>query len=80
MKATKVLIDFSIPNDFRSRLSGIEIICCLSGPKLGDAEAGIVAALFGVTVSVVSGGVLCVISVIACCYMLPKFWNYKSTH
>ena len=68
----------SIPNDYRSRLSGIEMICCFSGPKLGDARAGLVAALFGVTTSVVSGGILCLISVIACCFMLPTFWKYES--
>ncbi len=73
-----VMWNESIPNEFRSRLAGIEIICVLSGPKLGDTEAGLVAAAFGVTASVVSGGILCVIGVIACCYLLPKFWGYKS--
>lgn len=73
-----VMWNESIPNEFRSRLAGIEIICVLSGPKLGDTEAGLVAAAFGVTASVVSGGVLCVIGVLACCYLLPKFWKYKS--
>jgi MFS family permease len=69
----------SIPNNFRGRLSGIEMISYLSGPKLGDTEAGLVAAAFGITASVVSGGVLCVVSVAVCCYALPKFWRYHST-
>lgn len=68
----------SVPNKFRSRLSGIELICCISGPKLGDTEAALVAAAFGVTASIISGGILCVISVPVCCYLLPKFWKYKS--
>ena len=68
----------TIPNDFRGRLSGIEMISYLSGPKLGDTEAGLVAAAFGITASVVSGGVLCVASVAICCYVFPKFWKHQS--
>lgn len=68
----------TIPNEFRGRLSGIEMISYLSGPKLGDTEAGLIAAAFGVTVSIVSGGVLCVVGVGACCYFLPRFWRYRS--
>ena len=33
-----------------------------SGPRLGEAEAGAVAALYSAPVSVISGGVLCIIS------------------
>ena len=68
----------TIPNKLRGRLSGIEMISYLSGPRLGDTEAGLVAAVFGVTASIVSGGILCVISVAACCFYLPNFWLYQS--
>lgn len=68
----------TIPNHLRGRMAGIEMVSYLSGPKLGDTEAGFVAALFGVTASVVSGGALCVVGVITCCYFLPKFWQYQS--
>ena len=68
----------TIPNHLRGRLSGIEMISYLSGPRLGDTEAGLVAAAFGITASIVSGGVLCVVSVIGCCFFLPKFWRYHS--
>lgn len=68
----------TISQDYRGRLSGIEMISYLSGPKLGDMEAGLVAAAFGITASVVSGGVLCVLGVIVCSGLLPKFWQYRS--
>lgn len=68
----------TIPNELRGRLAGIEMISYLSGPKLGDTEAGLVAAAFGVTFSIVSGGVLCVVGVVTCCYFLPKFLSYHS--
>jgi MFS family permease len=68
----------TIPNEIRGRLSGIEILACVSGPRLGDAEAGFVAALFGVGVSIISGGILCVVGVAACCYFMPEFIKYRS--
>lgn len=68
----------TIPNHLRGRMSGIEMISYLSGPRLGDTEAGLVAAAFGITASIVSGGVLCIASVAISCYFLPKFWHYHS--
>ena len=68
----------TIPSDLRGRLAGIEMISYLSGPKLGDTRAGLVAASLGVTASLVSGGILCILGVAFCCYSLPKFWNYRS--
>lgn len=67
-----------IPNHYRGRLAGIEMIGYLSGPKLGDTEAGLVAAAFSVTASVVSGGLFCIIGVAVCCYYLPRFWQYRA--
>jgi MFS family permease len=67
----------TIPTELRGRLSGIEMLSYLSGPKLGDAEAGLVAAAFGVITSIVSGGILCVVGVGLCCYFFPKFWRYR---
>lgn len=74
-----ILWNETIPHEFRGRLVGIEMISYLSGPKLGDTEAGIVAAMFGITTSIISGGVLCVVGVAVCCFYLPKFWSYRST-
>ncbi len=67
-----------VPTELRGRLAGIEMISYLSGPRLGDMEAGLVAAAFGVTFSVVSGGILCIAGVAVCCYYMPKFWRYRS--
>lgn len=73
-----VMWNETIPNHLRGRLAGIEMISYLSGPRLGDTEAGLVAAAFGITFSIVSGGVLCILGVAVCCYALPKFWYYHS--
>jgi MFS family permease len=68
----------TIPPAYRGRLAGIEMISYMSGPLLGNAEAGLVAAGFGTTVSVVSGGVLCVLAVVVLVLLLPLFWRYSA--
>src|SRR5205085_775142 len=49
----------TIPDRLRGRLAGIEMVSYTTGPLLGNAESGVVAGLFGVRASIVSGGVLC---------------------
>lgn len=68
----------TIPDSLRGRLAGIEMVSYMSGPLLGHAEAGMVAALFSVKVSVVSGGALCVIGVLLCGLLLPRFIRYDA--
>jgi len=68
----------TIPDTLRGRLASIEMVSYSSGPLLGHFEAGAVAAAFGVTASVVSGGVLCVIGVIGCGLALPRFVGYDA--
>lgn len=66
----------TIPDHMRGRLAGIEMISYLTGPYLGNAEAGLVAARFGLRTSVVSGGVLCVLGAGVLALLLPKFIRY----
>jgi MFS family permease len=66
----------TIPDHMRGRLAGIEMISYLTGPYLGNAEAGIVASAFGLRASVVSGGVLCVVGSVVLGLLLPKFIRY----
>jgi MFS family permease len=68
----------TIPDELRGRLASIEIVSYTSGPLLGHAEAGAAAALGGVRFSVVSGGALCVIGVLACALFLPGFLAYDA--
>jgi len=68
----------TIPDTLRGRLASIEMVSYMSGPLLGHLEAGAVAAAFGVTASVVSGGVLCVAGVLACGVWLPRFVRYDA--
>ncbi len=66
----------TIPNYLRGRLASIEMISYLTGPMLGSAKMGIVAEKFGVKTALVSGGVLCVATVVGASLFLPKFLKY----
>jgi MFS family permease len=71
------ILQDSVPDDLRGRLSGIHIAVVAGGPRVGDAEAGFAAAAFSPTVSVVSGGVLCVVGVGALALLVPEFARYR---
>jgi MFS family permease len=66
----------TIPTFLRGRLASLEMISYLTGPMLGGAKMGIVAERFGVKTAIVSGGILCVVSVVAAALFLPKFISY----
>jgi len=66
----------TIPHHLRGRLAGLELISYTSGPKLGDAEAGIVSTLFSVRTSIVSGGILCVAGTAIISLLIPQFLRY----
>ena len=66
----------SVPERFRGRLAGIEMISFLTGPMLGDAESGVVAYFSDIKTSIVSGGILAIVGTIILALLLPKFISY----
>ena len=59
----KTLRQLITPDELRGRMTAVNMIFFLGGPQLGELEAGFVASLFasaavGVTVSIVSGGII----------------------
>ncbi len=71
------ILQDTVPDDLRGRLSGIHITVVAGGPRIGDAEAGIMAAVFTPTVSVVSGGLLCIAGVGLLALFVPEFARYQ---
>ena len=53
------LLQVSLPDRLRGRISAFHILVVTGGPRLGDIEAGILADAFTPAISVVSGGLLC---------------------
>lgn len=70
------ILQLSVPDHLRGRLSGIHIAVVAGGPRLGDFEAGAVAALTSLRFSVVSGGLACVVGALAIAKRYPEFTNY----
>lgn len=75
-----IIWNHSVPNEMRGRLSGIEMISYMTGPLLGNARAGWVAAHSSVSFSLWSGGAICLLGVIMTSLLLPKFWRYRADH
>jgi len=66
------------PDEMRGRISGIEYAQVASTPQLGNLEAGVVASLFGLRASIVSGGLLCVAGTLVLTALLPDLVRYRS--
>ena len=62
----------------RGRLASIEMMSYLTGPMLGSAKMGLVAEHFSVKTALISGGILCIVSVTMTAMFLPKFWTYDN--
>ena len=65
------------PDELRGRVVGLEWAVVVSGPLLGDVEAGVVAGAFGVPFAIVSGGVACVAGALVLWTRLPRFAAYE---
>ncbi len=72
------IIQFAGPDSLRGRLMGVQMAVVAGGPRLGDLEAGVVATAFGETVSVVSGGLACVVGALVVARLLPGFREQRS--
>ena len=72
------ILQASVPDGLRGRLSGIHISVVAGGPRLGDFEAGLVASAVSPTFSVVSGGLLCVVGALGLAAAMPAFARYRS--
>lgn len=66
----------SIPDELRGRLAGIELLSYSIGPQLGQLRASFSANFFGLQRALISGGLLCTISVLALAQALPDLRNY----
>jgi MFS family permease len=71
------IVQLATPDHIRGRVSSINSLVVTGGPRLGDAEAAGVAAIAGPQFSVVSGGVLCLIGLLAVVRKFPELLAYE---
>jgi MFS family permease len=66
------------PDEMRGRLEGIGLAVWGTGPSLGNAEAGFVAALTSIRTSIVSGGAACIVGAGVLALLLPAYRRYDT--
>ena len=71
------IFQLAAPDALRGRLSSMHMAVVAGGPRLGDLEAGVVAAVTSVRFSVVSGGLACVLGALAIARWAPELANYR---
>ena len=69
------ILQNAITDEYRSRISSIQMAVVTGGPRLGDFESGLVAGLTTTEVSIVSGGVACIVGALALIRWRPTFWH-----
>jgi MFS family permease len=66
------------PDEMRGRLEGIGLAVVGTGPSLGNAEAGLLASVTTVRISIVSGGIACILGAGLLALILPRYRRYDA--
>ena len=66
----------TIPDELRGRLAGVELLSYSTGPVLGNARAGLVAAGTSVRFAIISGGLLCLVATATATACMREFRTY----
>jgi hypothetical protein len=69
------ILQNAITDEFRSRISSIQMAVVTGGPRLGDVESGVVANYTSTEISIVSGGIACIVGVMMLMKWRPTFWS-----
>jgi MFS family permease len=70
------ILQTSIPERFRSRMSSIQMAVVQGGPRLGDMESGLVATVTSIEFAVVSGGLACIAGAALIGALMPGFRHH----
>jgi MFS family permease len=57
-----IIRQLGTPDELRGRMTGVNMMFFMGGPQLGELEAGLVANLWGAPLSVVTGGIGCLLA------------------
>jgi len=71
------ILQTSVPDHLRGRLSAVNILVVAGGPRLGDVEAGLVAQMVSPVFSVVSGGLACLFGTVVVAAVFPQLRRYR---
>jgi len=71
------MLQLSTPDRLRGRLSAVHIAVVTGGPRVGDAEAGLVAAGFGPRTAAWTGGFGSILAALVITSVLPAFRTWR---
>ncbi len=73
-----MIVQHVTPDAVQGRINRLVFVGLQGGPRLGDAESGVAAAIAGPQVAAWSGGLLSVAAAVVTCWAIPEFWRYQS--
>ncbi len=68
----------STPDELRGRMTSVNMMFFMGGPQLGELEAGLVAAAFGVPFAIISGGLATVALTALVAWKFPILRRYDT--
>jgi MFS family permease len=71
------IVQSAVSEQFRSRISALQMAVVEGGPRLGDLESGAVATAVSPQISIVSGGIACLLGAALVAMLLPGFRRYR---
>jgi MFS family permease len=72
------ILQLAVPDALRGRISAVHIMVVTGGPRLGNFEAGLVASLTSPLISVVSGGLACIVGAALLAARIPELRRYHA--
>ena len=72
-----VIVQLITPDEFRGRIQAVNSMFVVGGPMLGQFESGLVAGIFTPEISVISGGLVCILATIAIAAFVPGLLRVK---
>ncbi len=72
-----IIRQLTTPDHLRGRMVSVNMIFFMGGPQLGEMEAGLVANWLGAPISVISGGLACLIVTLAVGWKTPALRCYR---
>jgi MFS family permease len=73
------MLQEAAPDEMRGRMQGVFLVVVAGGPRLGDLRAGAMASAAGVTVAMVSGGIVVVVAMIVVALFVPSFRRFRAS-
>jgi MFS family permease len=77
MVLRNIIRQLHTPDSLRGRMTSVNMVFFMGGPQLGELEAGVVAQLFSAPVSVISGGLGCLLAVGWIAARTPQLRRYR---